>query len=61
MINGSTQFLIPVFQRDYSWTNSHCEQLWKDALGIAADATTRRHFLSSVTYLSTGDNAAGFT
>src|SRR4051812_10454001 len=61
IINGSTQFVIPVFQRDYSWTDSHCEQLWKDVVGIAADVTTRRHFLGSVVYVSTGDNAAGFT
>ena len=27
IINGTTQFVIPVFQRDYSWTESDCEQL----------------------------------
>lgn len=61
IINGTTQFIIPVFQRDYSWTEAECEQLWKDLIGIAADTTERGHFLGSVVYVSTGDSAAGFT
>ena len=28
IINGTTQFVIPVFQRDYSWTEAQCDQLW---------------------------------
>lgn len=61
IINGTTQFVIPVFQRDYSWTEAECEQLWKDVVGIAADPTNRRHFLGSVVYVATGDSSAGFT
>ena len=30
IINGTTQFTIPVFQRDYTWTEANCEQLWKE-------------------------------
>jgi predicted transport protein len=61
IINGTTQFIIPVFQRDYSWTETQCEQLWKDVLQIATDPADRGHFLGSVVYVSTGDSAAGFT
>jgi len=61
MINGTTQFVIPVFQRDYRWTDVQCEQLWKDVIAIAADTTGRGHFLGSVVYVSTGDSSAGFT
>lgn len=61
IINGTTQFMIPVFQRDYSWTEDECEQLWKDILHIAAAPTDRGHFLGSIVYVSTGDSAAGFT
>ena len=60
-INGTTQFIIPVFQRDYSWTEAECEQLWRDILEIASDGTDRRHFLGSVVYISTGDSVASFT
>src|SRR5688572_6147264 len=61
IINGTTQVVIPVFQRDYSWSETHCEQLWKDVLQIATDPADRGHFLGSVVYVSTGDSAAGFT
>lgn len=61
IVNGTTQFVIPVFQRDYNWTEAHCEQLWKDILQAGADSTERSHFLGSVVYIATGDNAAGFT
>ena len=61
IINGTTQFVIPVFQRDYSWTEAQCEQLWKDVLHIARDGSERGHFLGSVVYVSTGDSSAGFT
>lgn len=61
IINGTTQFAIPVFQRDYSWTETQCEQLWQDVLGVAGDTTGRRHFLGSIVYVSTGDTSAGFT
>ncbi len=61
IINGTTQFVIPVFQRDYSWTEEECEQLWKDILHVAGDRSGRGHFLGSVVYVSTGDTSAGFT
>lgn len=61
IINGTTQFVIPVFQRDYSWTESECAQLWQDILAVAADKTSRGHFLGSVVYIATGDTSAGFT
>lgn len=61
IINGTSQFLIPVFQRDYSWTEAECEQLWRDLLQIASDPSGRGHFLGSVVYISTGDTSAAFT
>lgn len=61
IINGTTQFVIPVFQRDYKWTEAQCEQLWDDIIAIASDAGDRGHFLGSVVYVSTGDSSAGFT
>ena len=51
IINGTTQFIIPVFQRDYSWTEAHCEQLWLDILRVATDPNGRGHFLGSVVYI----------
>ena len=61
IINGTSQFLIPVFQRDYSWTEAECEQLWQDILQIASDPTSRDHFLGSVVYIPTKGTRAAFT
>jgi hypothetical protein len=33
IINGTSQFVIPVFQRDYTWqAETQCAQLWRDVL-----------------------------
>lgn len=48
IINGTMQFVIPVFQRDYSWTEANCDQLWKDVIRIAADAHRAALLLSLV-------------
>jgi uncharacterized protein with ParB-like and HNH nuclease domain len=61
IINGTTQFVIPVFQRDYSWTEAQCAQLWSDVLHAAKSGDERGHFLGSVVYIATGDSLAGFT
>jgi len=34
LIEGSKQFIIPIFQRTYSWEQSHCEQLWNDVFRV---------------------------
>ena len=53
IINGTTQFIIPVFQRDYSSTEANCDQLWKDLISIAGAPSDRGHFLGPVVYVST--------
>lgn len=61
IISGALQFVIPVFQRDYSWSEENCRQLLQDILLIADVPTGRGHFIGSVVYIPTGDIGAGFT
>ena len=61
IINGATQFVVPVFQRDYSWSEENCRQLWNDILSVAEHDAGSGHFIGSVVYIPTGDSAAGFT
>lgn len=62
IINGTTQFVIPVFQRDYTWdAETQCAQLWRDVLRAAHTSGERGHFLGSIVYIATGDSLAGFT
>ena len=31
-LQKSPQFVIPIYQRTYSWTDKQCRQLWDDIL-----------------------------
>jgi hypothetical protein len=61
IMSQATQFVIPVFQREYRWTEENCVQLWRDILEVGADPKRAEHFVGSVVYIGTADNAAGFT
>jgi uncharacterized protein with ParB-like and HNH nuclease domain len=54
LLNGPKQFVIPIYQRTYSWTLHQCEQLWKDILRAGRDETVRGHFVGSVVYAQDG-------
>ena len=45
------QFVIPIFQRPYSWERPECEQLWSDLLRAGADDEVPTHFIGSVVYI----------
>ena len=51
LLEGAKQFIIPIFQRTYSWEQGHCEQLWKDILRIGANDDLQTHFVGSVVYI----------
>lgn len=60
IIDGTSQFLIPVFQRDHTWqAEPQCAQLWRDVLRAAR--APGKHFIGSVVCVATGDSSAGFT
>ena len=48
-----TQFVIPIYQRPYSWTIRQCEQLWKDVLR-AHEVSVSGHFVGSIVYIEKG-------
>ena len=33
-LDSTKQFILPIFQRRYSWEKRHCEQLWDDVLRV---------------------------
>ncbi|PFG63733.1 uncharacterized protein with ParB-like and HNH nuclease domain [Thioclava sp. ES.031] len=50
-INNSTQFVIPIYQRTYSWTEQECRQLWDDVRRAGSSDYVQVHFLGSVVYI----------
>lgn len=53
-LQGAKQFIIPIYQRTYSWRVSECEQLWHDILRVAQNEAIPTHFLGSIVYVSKG-------
>lgn len=50
-LKKSSQFVIPIYQRTYSWTSRECEQLWKDIIRSGASDNVSGHFIGSVVYI----------
>ena len=50
----SGQFIIPIYQRTYSWTPKQCEQLWNDILRAGRSDTIPGHFVGSIVYVEKG-------
>lgn len=55
-IKKAPQFVIPIYQRTYSWTDKECEQLWSDILRTGANPKTSSLFIGSIVYIEQGIN-----
>lgn len=53
-LQGSKQFIIPIYQRKYSWTLRQCKQLWSDIVRAVEDENIKGHFVGSVVYIEKG-------
>lgn len=61
LLNGAKQFIVPVFQRDYSWETKHCLQLWKDIMQAGSTPNIKAHFVGSIVYIAADDNNANIS
>ena len=53
-LRKSPQFVIPIYQRNYSWTETQCRQLWADLLRAGRDESINAHFIGSIVYVERG-------
>jgi len=53
-LKKSPQFIIPIYQRTYSWTETECRQLWDDILRTGQDDRIHAHFVGSIVYIEKG-------
>ena len=53
-LKKSPQFVIPIYQRTYSWTDKQCRQLWDDILRAGSSDTIAVHFIGSIVYVEQG-------
>jgi len=53
-LQKSPQFIIPIYQRTYSWTEKECRQLWDDVVRAGASDAVTVHFIGSIVYVEQG-------
>jgi len=63
MAKPDTRFVIPVFQRVYSWDARQCNELWEDimAAGSQADDAAEPHFMGMLLYSADTETWHGAT
>lgn len=47
IFNGDTQFIVPLYQRMYSWKQEQCKRLWDDIVFLEKNNKTG-HFIGSI-------------
>lgn len=53
-IKKSPQFVIPIYQRTYSWSKRECRQLWDDIVRTGENKGINAHFVGSIVYIEKG-------
>jgi uncharacterized protein with ParB-like and HNH nuclease domain/predicted transport protein len=54
LLRKAPQFVIPIYQRTYSWAEKECRQLWDDVVRTGADDGIAVHFIGSIVYIEQG-------
>src|SRR4051812_48062948 len=47
-LSSATRIAIPVYQREYRWSQAPCQQLLEDIRRVAGAPTGRAHFIGSI-------------
>jgi len=53
-LKNAPQFIIPIYQRNYSWTGEQCNQLWLDLMRAGRETKISGHFIGSIVYIERG-------
>ena len=48
LLSQNTQYVVPLYQRTYSWDEKQWEQIWDDLIDIYTLSSPRNHFIGSV-------------
>lgn len=55
LTQNKTQFVIPVYQRNYDWTTTECKQLLEDIIEVGSKKSTDdTHFIGSIVFIHDG-------
>ncbi len=53
ILEGTQQYMVPLFQRPYSWENKQWEKLWEDLIDLTEQKPMRPHFMGSIVTIET--------
>ncbi|MFM9156811.1 MAG: DUF262 domain-containing protein, partial [Dolichospermum sp.] len=59
IIEGNKQYVVPLFQRAYSWKKPEWEALWNDILELYRSNNRRPHFMGSIVTMPTPGTPEG--
>lgn len=51
LLKKSDRFVVPIYQRVYSWDEAECDQLWQDIVRAGARESLNNHFTGSIVYI----------
>jgi len=51
LLKKCTQFVVPIYQRAYSWGESECNKLWEDIVRAGTRTDLAKHFTGSIVYI----------
>src|SRR5690625_179438 len=54
LLRKSHQFVIPIYQRAYSWSAEQCDQLMADVERAGSDDELKSHFIGSIVHVEKG-------
>src|SRR5437764_270612 len=54
LLKKAPQFVIPIYQRTYSWEERECRQLWDDIVRTGSSDAIAVHFIGSIVYIEKG-------
>lgn len=59
VLEGTKQYVIPLFQRPYSWKTDDWKTLWEDLLSVYSSENSRKHFLGTLVSMPVEMTPAG--
>jgi uncharacterized protein with ParB-like and HNH nuclease domain/alkylated DNA nucleotide flippase Atl1 len=55
LLKKAHRFVVPIYQRVYSWDLAECEQLWEDILRAGRRERLANHFTGSIVYIESDE------
>ena len=53
IIEGTKQYVVPLFQRPYSWEKKEWDVLWEDLVWLCENEEPTSHFIGSIVTMPT--------